>query len=53
MKFLTIIGARPQFIKAALLSVALRDKHTEILVHTGQHYDGLACERIVKELSNG
>ncbi len=40
MKLVTVIGARPQFIKAAPLCRAVRGAgHTEILIHTGQHYD--------------
>lgn len=39
MKIITVIGARPQFIKAAAVSNKLRNKNEEVLIHTGQHYD--------------
>lgn len=39
MRVVTVIGNRPQFVKAAAVSRLLRDRHEEVLVHTGQHYD--------------
>ncbi len=39
MRIVTIVGNRPQFVKAAAVSRLLREEHEELLVHTGQHYD--------------
>src|SRR3954468_14042627 len=39
MKIITVIGNRPQFVKAAAVSRLLREDHDEVLVHTGQHHD--------------
>src|SRR4051812_13724957 len=39
MRIVTVIGNRPQFVKAAAVSRCLRERHEELIVHTGQHYD--------------
>ena len=50
MKVLTVVGARPQFIKAAVVSRELRKTHTEVMVHTGQHYDYAMSDIFFEEL---
>lgn len=50
MKVISIVGARPQFIKAAVVSKTLRARHIELLVHTGQHYDHDMSQVFFEEL---
>jgi UDP-N-acetylglucosamine 2-epimerase len=50
MKILSIVGARPEFIQAMPVSRVLREKHREILVHTGQHYDYRMSQAFFDEL---
>ncbi len=54
MKIVTIIGARPQIIKAAALSRAIKnnffDRIEEVIVHTGQHYDQNMSQVFIEEL---
>ncbi len=50
MKILTVVGNRPQFIKAAAVSGPLREQHEEVLVHTGQHYDDALSKVFFAEL---
>jgi UDP-GlcNAc3NAcA epimerase len=50
VKILTVVGNRPQFIKAAAVSGPLRAAHEEVLVHTGQHHDDSLSEVFFREL---
>jgi UDP-GlcNAc3NAcA epimerase len=50
MRITSVIGNRPQFIKAAAVSRRLRERHEEILVHTGQHYDDEMSQVFFEEL---
>jgi UDP-GlcNAc3NAcA epimerase len=50
VKILTVVGNRPQFIKAAAVSGVLRAEHEELLVHTGQHHDDSLSEIFFREL---
>ena len=50
MRVVTVIGNRPQFVKAAAVSRALRAEHDELLVHTGQHHDDELSTVFVEEL---
>lgn len=50
LKIVTVVGARPQFIKAAAFSRAASGCHEEIIVHTGQHFDTNMSEIFFEEL---
>lgn len=50
MRVLSIVGARPEFIQAAPLTRVIRERHEEILVHTGQHYDYRMSQVFFQEL---
>ena len=50
MRILSVLGNRPQFVKAAAVSWRLRARHEEILLHTGQHHDDDLSTIFVEEL---
>ena len=50
MRVLTLVGNRPQFVKAAAVSRVLRERHEEVLVHSGQHYDDELSAVFFREL---
>jgi UDP-N-acetylglucosamine 2-epimerase (non-hydrolysing)/UDP-GlcNAc3NAcA epimerase len=50
MRVATVVGNRPQFVKAAAVSGPLRAHHDEILIHTGQHHDAELSAVFFEEL---
>lgn len=53
MKIVTVVGARPQFVKMGPVSRALAGRHHEVVVHTGQHYSARLSARLWSELGIG
>jgi UDP-GlcNAc3NAcA epimerase len=51
MRIVTVVGNRPQFVKAAAVSRLLRERVDELIVHTGQHYDDELSRVFFEELS--
>lgn len=51
MKIVTVVGARPQFIKAAMVSKELRKNYDEVMIHTGQHFDYNMSEVFFEEMN--
>jgi UDP-GlcNAc3NAcA epimerase len=50
MRIVSLVGNRPQFVKAAAVSRRLRERHDEVLVHSGQHYDDQLSAVFFREL---
>ncbi len=51
MRIVSLVGNRPQFVKAAAVSRRLRERHEELLVHSGQHYDDELSAIFFRELA--
>jgi UDP-N-acetylglucosamine 2-epimerase len=51
MRFVSIVGARPQFIKLAPVSRAIRRRDEEVIIHTGQHYDAALSSQFFDEMT--
>lgn len=50
MRILSVVGARPQFVKLAPIAMALKDQAEHVIVHTGQHYDSMMSDSFFREL---
>ena len=50
MRILSVVGARPQFVKLAPIASALAGRAEHVIVHTGQHYDELMCDVFCRDL---
>ncbi len=50
MRILSLVGARPQFVKLAPIAGAMADRAEHVIVHTGQHYDDLMSDVFFRDL---
>ena len=50
MRILSVVGARPQFVKLAPIAQALKGRAEHVILHTGQHYDELMSDVFFRDL---